>query len=153
MNILLAALTFAYVIHIVEEYKCGWLEWAQKLSGLCLRKTEFVIANTIVVIMGIACSIIGDTYPLVSLTFAGLAAVNAVFAHMGTTIFKRIWSPGTATSIILFIPLSAWAYVDSYARGVINAQGIFLTIMAGLLIMCVPIAYQVMKNRGKGETD
>jgi hypothetical protein len=147
MNIPLWILTGAYALHIVEEYRGGWLDWAQKLSGLHMRKSEFIVANSLVIILGSACAIIGYAHPLVSLTFAGLAIVNALTAHIGTTIAKRVWSPGLITSIVLFIPLGIWAYYDSYAKGLIDAGEILITLIAGFLIMCVPIAYQLAKSR------
>jgi hypothetical protein len=147
VDIPIVALTAAYAIHIVEEYRCGWLDWAQGLSGLQMHKGEFIIANSIVVVLGTVCSLVGYTQPLVSCTFAGLALVNALTAHIGATIAKRVWSPGIITSIVLFIPLGVWAYYDCYYKGFIDTAGIVITVVAGFLIMCVPIAYQLIKNR------
>jgi hypothetical protein len=147
MSLPLLVLTGAYALHIIEEYRGGWLDWAQKLSGLRMHKSEFIVANSLVVILGSVCSIIGYAHPLVSLTFAGLAIVNALTAHIGTTIAQRVWSPGLITSIVLFIPLGIWAYYDSCARGLIDAGGILITLTAGFLIMCAPIVYQPVKNR------
>jgi hypothetical protein len=142
-------LTGAYALHIIEEYRGGWLDWAQKLSGLHMRKSEFIIANSFVILLGSTCAIIGDAHPLLSLTFAGLAIVNALTAHIGTTILKRVWSPGLITSIALFIPLGIWAYCDSYAKSLIDARGILITLIVGFLIMCVPVLFQLAKNHMK----
>jgi hypothetical protein len=147
MSLPLWILTGAYALRIVEEYRCGWLDWAQRLSGLRMRKSEFFIANFFVVVLGVVCSILGYGHPLLSLIFAGLAIINALTAHIGTIIVKRVWSPGLITSIVLFIPLSVWAYYDFYSKGLIDVNGVLITLVAGLFIMGVPIVYQVIKGR------
>jgi hypothetical protein len=81
------------------------------------------------------------------LVFAGLAIVNALTAHMGTTVVKRVWSPGLVTSIVLFLPVGVWVYCDFYSKGLIEVSGILITLGAGFFIMCIPIVYQVLKNR------
>jgi len=82
-------LTVAYAGHILEEYVLDWRKWAQETSGLKLEWAEFFIANFTVIILGIACSVIGFDYPVFSYLLVGLAAMNALFAHIGTTIVKK----------------------------------------------------------------
>lgn len=98
-------LTVAYSGHILEEYVLDWRTWVQETSKLTLEWTEFFVANFAVIILGISCSMVGFEYPIFSYMFIGLAAVNGLFAHIGTTIVKRKFSPGLITSITLFIPI------------------------------------------------
>jgi hypothetical protein len=36
-NIPILALTFAYILHIIEEYRGAWLDWAQSISGQLIK--------------------------------------------------------------------------------------------------------------------
>ena len=147
MNFSLLILICAYFLHMIEEYKCGWLKWARSLSGLAIREIEFIIVNALVLIIGISCTIIGYSCPIISLSFAGLVLVNALFAHIGTTIVKHIYSPGTITSIFLFLPLGIWVYYDSIARNIISVYAVFITLIIGFAMMSVPIIFQIIKSK------
>lgn len=147
MCIPLWLLVAAYALHIIEEYRGGWLDWAQDMSGLPMSRAEFLIANGLVIALGILCSFISYAEPLVSLTFPGLALMNAVFAHIGTTVVKKVKSPGVLSSVFLFIPLGVWAYGDFYSKGLIPTWGILLTLVFGLLIMAVPLVFQILKSK------
>ena len=106
-------MTVAYAGHILEEYVLDWRKWAQETSKLKLEWAEFFVANFAVIVLGICCSVVGFDCPVFSYMFVGLAAINAVFAHIGTTIIKKRFSPGFITSIFLFIPVCTWACRDT----------------------------------------
>jgi hypothetical protein len=139
-------LTVAYAGHILEEYVLDWRKWAIEVSGLQLEWTEFFIANFAVIILGISCSVIGFDCPVFSYMFVGLAAVNGIFAHIGTTVVKRKFSPGLITSVILFIPACTWAYTIAGEKGLLTVPFILITLGGGILIMLFPIALQYIKK-------
>lgn len=140
-------LTAAYAGHILEEYVLDWRKWAQETSKLKLEWTEFFVANFAVIILGICCSVIGFDCPVFSFMFVGLAATNALFAHIGTTIIKRKFSPGTITSILLFIPVCAWAYIAAGEKGILTYSFLLITLGGGLLIMLFPVSLQLIKHK------
>ena len=140
-------LTVAYAGHILEEYVLGWLKWAQETSGLKLDLTAFFVANFAVIVLGISCSVVGFDYPVFSYLFVGLAAVNALFAHIGTTIVKRKFSPGLITSVFLFIPVCIWAYAVAEEKGILTCSFILTTLGGGLLIMLFPVFLQLIKQK------
>jgi len=140
-------LTVAYTGHILEEYVLDWRSWAQETSGLKLEWTEFFVANFAVIVLGISCSVVGFDCPIFSYMFIGLAAVNALFAHIGTTIIKRKFSPGLITSIFLFIPICTWTYIIAGEKGILTYSFILITLGGGLLIMLFPIFLQLIKHK------
>lgn len=142
-------LTVAYSGHILEEYILDWKSWAEQTSGMKLEWSEFFVANFAVIILGIACSVVGFEYPLFSYLFVGLAAVNALFAHIGTTIVKRKFSPGVLTSLFLFIPICTWAYIIAAQKGILTVSFLIITLFGGFLIMLFPIALQKLKHKLK----
>lgn len=146
-NVPFWALTVAYAAHILEEYVLDWKSWAEKTSGLKMRWSEFFVANFAVIILGICCANVGYDCPVFAFLFVGLALANAIFAHIGTTIIKRSFSPGIITSIILFIPICIWAYKLAYDRNVLTMPFLLISISGGLLIMTFPVILQLLKKK------
>jgi hypothetical protein len=140
-------LTVAYAGHILEEYILDWRKWAQDTSKLALEWSEFFVANFAVIILGISCSVVGFDCPIFSYMFIGLAVVNALFAHIGTTIIKRKFSPGLITSIVLFIPICTWAYTIAAKKGLLSISFLLITLGGGTLIMLFPILLQIIKHK------
>ena len=140
-------LTVAYAGHILEEYILDWRTWAQETSKFELEWGEFLVANFAVIILGISCSVVGFDCPIFSYMFIGLAVVNGLFAHIGTMIVKRKFSPGLITSIILFIPICTWAYIIAAEKGILSPTFLLITLSGGILIMLFPILLQIIKHK------
>jgi len=148
-NVPFWALTVAYSAHILEEYILDWKTWAEQTSGLKMDWPEFFVANFAVIILGISCSVVGFECPVFAYLFVGLATVNAVFAHIGTTIVKRRFSPGLITSIILFIPICTWAYIVADQKGILTTPFMLISLVGGFLIMSFPVILQLIKQHMK----
>ena len=146
-NLLFWILTAAYAGHILEEYILDWRKWAEETSKLKLRWSEFFVANFAVIILGICCSSVGFGCPTFSYMFVGLATINGIFAHIGTTILKRKFSPGLITSVLLFVPICTWAYIIAIQKGILTFSFMLFTLGGGLLIMLFPILLQLIKNK------
>lgn len=146
-NVPFWALTAAYSAHILEEYILDWRTWAEKASGIKMEWSDFFIANFAVIVLGICCSSVGFTCPVFAYLFVGLGTVNAIFAHIGTTIVKRKFSPGLITSLFLFIPLSVWAYVIAEQKGILTVSFTLISLVGGFIIMSFPIVLQLIKRK------
>lgn len=141
----------AYAAHIMEEYFLNWKDWAEKLSGLAMNWTEFLLANGAVIILGFCCANVGFSCPMFSYLFVGLAMSNALFAHIGTSIVKRTFSPGLLTSVFLFLPLSIWAYEVAIQKGIFSLPFLLFTILGGMIIMLYPVMLQLLKKHFKNK--
>jgi hypothetical protein len=124
-----------------------WRKWAQAISGLKLEWPEFFVANIAVIILGISCSSTGFDCPVFSYMFVGLAAINGLFAHIGTTIVKRKFSLGLITSVFLFLPVCTWAYIIAAEKGILTLPFMSITLGGALLIMLFPIFLQLIKHK------
>jgi len=140
-------LILAYAIHITEEYYLDWKGWTKKMSGLSLSWTEFFVANGAVIILGFCCAYVGFTCPLFSYMFVGLSFVNALTAHIGTSIVKHTFSPGLLTSIFLFLPLSTWAYIIAWQKEILDFPFILITITGGIIMQSFPVAFHLLKRK------
>lgn len=146
-NVPLWALTVAYSAHILEEYVLDWKTWAEQTSGQKMEWSEFFVANFAVIVLGVCCSIVGFNCPIFAYLFVGLATVNALFAHIGTTIVKRKFSPGVITSVVLFLPICTWAYIVADQKGILTVSFILVSLVGGFLIMSFPVILQLIKKK------
>ncbi len=148
-NLPLWILTVAYAGHIMEEYTLDWQGWTRKISGISLGWNEFFVANFAVIVLGISCSVVGFDAPYFSYLFVGLAAVNALIAHIGISIVKRTFSPGLITSVVLFLPASTWAYYIAWQKGLLTFPFLATSLGGGLLIMAFPMMLYFLGHKIK----
>jgi len=132
--------TFAYAIHIVEEYTFDWKNWALNVLKLPVNWIHFAIVNGIVVVLGISCSEVAWSLPAYSLGFAALMLINATFFHVLPFLKTRgRFSPGLGTAVLLFYPISIWAYYGAYRDGILTPANFILSFVIGALLMASPI--------------
>lgn len=132
---------FAYALHIVEEYTFDWKGWAASVLKLPVSWTHFALVNGAVVVLGIACASVGWALPGFALSLPALMVINATFFHvLPFIVTKGRFSPGLATAVILFYPISLWAYYGAYLDGILSAGVAVISVVLGALLMVFPIA-------------
>lgn len=80
------------------------------------------------------------------ISFPGIYAVNAVVFHIIPVIKYQKFSPGIITSILLFLPVIAFAYYYALQNGG-TITDIVLSLLIGAIFMFYPIILQVTKNK------
>ena len=138
---------FAYALHILEEHTLDWLGWARSTLKLDLSWTDFYVTNAIVVVAGICTAMIGWQLPEVSLMFPALALVNALVFHIGPTLVRRRFSPGTISAGLLFLPVGIWSYYGAYLDGSLTTQIGVVSAIGGAVLMAYPIVLLRLKGR------
>jgi hypothetical protein len=136
----------AYAAHIAEEYVFNWKKWVRDMTGMNVGWDEFFVINFAVIVSGLCFGVIGYKYPAVSLMYPALMAINGLFFHILPTAVKRKYSPGTATAILLFLPLAFMAYYGAYKLGLLNGMVFSVSITGGALMMAFPVALQKLKR-------
>lgn len=132
--------TFAYAIHIVEEYTFDWKNWAAQVLKLPVNWIHFAVVNGIVVVLGISCSEVAWSLPAYSLSLPALMLINATFFHVLPFLTtKGRFSPGLGTAVLLFYPVAIWAYYGAYVDGVLSASTLILSFIIGAMLMASPI--------------
>lgn len=132
--------TFAYAMHVMEEYTFDWKGWAVNVLKLPVTWVHFGIVNGIVVVLGISCSSVGWSLPAYALSLLALMLINATFFHvLPFLVTKGRFSPGLGTAVLLFYPIAIWAYYGAYLDGVLSNQNLALSFLIGAGLMASPI--------------
>ena len=85
--------------------------------------------------MTIACAAIGWKCPLLALSMTAVWAVNAIFFHIGPTLVTRVWSPGTFTAIVLYLPCVMAVYWGAEQDGILTPLILWSSIGIGFVLM------------------
>lgn len=132
--------TFAYALHIAEEYTFDWKGWATNVLKLPVNWAHFAVVNGVVIVLGISCSSVAWSLPAYALSLPALMLINATFFHVLPFLTtKGRFSPGLATAVLLFYPISIWAYYGAYLDGVLSAFTLILSFIVGSVLMASPI--------------
>lgn len=137
----------AYGIHVLEEYELNWRDWARFVLKLPVDWGSFYLVNSLVVVLGVCCAMVGWQQPWFALGLPALMLINATFFHVLPTIVTRVYSPGVATAVVLFYPVAGWAYYGARLDGVLSTQSGILSVLFGAALMATPIVLLKVKNR------
>lgn len=134
-------LCLIYALHMVEEFSCGFVEWADRYFG------KFNWAQ----------NLIGNFMFFVALTYgcylyykdpkrnlwAGVSGamwvLSNAFLHVSTNILGREYSPGVVTASTLYIPTGLYFISQWGKRGVLSWKILTLSFVIGAMIfMLIP---------------
>ncbi len=73
--------------------------------------------------------------------------INTAFFHVLPSVTARRPNPGLFTAVVLYLPLSIWAYVAAGEDGVLGAGTIVLSVILGAVGMASVIVVLMLKNR------
>jgi hypothetical protein len=138
-------LVVGYAIHVVEEHNLDMVGWVKRNAQVEFRLADFYVVNAALLVGMIATASIGWRLPEVSLAPAALMFINGLFAHAGASLLKRKYSPGVLTGLVLFLPLSLWAYYAAYLDGVLTASAVVWSTILGALSMAYPLILYRLK--------
>lgn len=109
-------------LHFMEEYALDFRVWFQSVLGVPVTWEEYHIVNVAVVLLAVGCAAVGWKLPELSLVMPAVLIVNALF-HVGASLIWR-YSPGAATSALLFVPTAIWTFVGASRDGVLTRRAI-----------------------------
>ena len=113
----------AYLVHQFEEHGVDINGTGYAFRESLCRFFEFVDPKTCplppsvitavnvpaVWLLGPAAALLGRRWPLVALSFFSIPSLNFI-AHVASAVEQGAYNPGTLTAIVLFLPLSLWAF-------------------------------------------
>ena len=130
----------AYAVHMLEEFMLNWRDWARGVIRLPVTWPDFYMTNSIVVVLGIVCASLAAKHALAPMVFAALMLINAVFFHIVPVVVTRgRYSPGGATAVMLFLPLSYAVLHKAHAEGQATWSTLLLALLIGAALMAYPI--------------
>jgi len=140
--------TFAYAIHIVEEFTFDWKNWALNVLKLPVSWAHFAVVNGIVIVLGASCAEVGWSCPGYALSFPALMLINATFFHVMPFVgTKGRFSPGLGTAVLLFYPIALWSFYGAYLDGVLSVANVIIAFVLGALLMASPIVMLKLRLR------
>ncbi|QIR86982.1 HXXEE domain-containing protein [Paracoccus sp. AK26] len=137
----------AYALHALEEFQMNWRDWAQDILKLPVGWPDFYVTNAAVLVLGAVQAQVALALPAVPLVFASLMLINAVFFHVLPTIVTRVYSPGTATAVLLFLPLGVQVFRNATATGSAGLRTCLAALAGGALLMAFPVVMLKIRHR------
>ena len=144
------AFLLASVIHMVEEYfyPGGFLDVMRRLNpkfAPLVTVPMAIIINGLQLLLCTVAIAVGKTVLVFSMSVAGLLFINGLMHIMGC-VRVRGYTPGVITGVLLYMPLSVYAYYLFIRSGQLTLNGVIVTGALGLLYQAVPIGYFVLAS-------
>lgn len=132
----------AYLLHILEEAS-GFVVWTRLYPTLfsnTLSTTIFVITNAVYMSLVVVAVLLCARRSAVTLGLAVIVFLfsNAVF-HIGFTIFSGIYSPGTVTAVVLYVPLTVAGFYSANREGLLGIRRVLMALLLGVVVANAPL--------------
>ncbi len=140
----------AYLVHQFEEhgidaegrhyafraFLCAGVGFVDPKS--CLVPYSFITSVNVAAVWlaGPAAALLGRRWPALGLAYFAIPFVN-MFAHLGPSLTSGTYNPGEATAVVLFLPLSLWAFYVALARYRLGWHAIIATVAAGVVLHAI----------------
>ncbi len=127
------AIVATIAVHITEEYALNFPAWSARALATPVTWEDFHLVNFGVIVYAIACAAVGWRMPALGLSAASLVIVNAIGFHLGFTIATGLYSPGTVSAVVLFVPSGFLAYALAWRAGVLTRRALLWSAAIGVL--------------------
>ena len=134
-------LCLVYGFHMVEEFKFGFVEWANKYFG-SFDWTQNLIGNSLFfVVLSFGCYLYyrnPTKYLWVGMAGSMWVLSNS-FLHISSFLLTNEYSPGVVTATLLYIPCGIYFLIQWGKNGVLNWKNLTLSfIVGGMIFMLIP---------------
>jgi hypothetical protein len=142
----------ASILHMVEEYFypggfMGVMKGFNPKFAPFVTPRLAIIINGLQLVLCVIAMVVGANLPVFSMSIAGLLFINALM-HIGACVRVKGYSPGVVTGVLLYLPLSIYAYSHYLGSSQLTWDGILITVLLGLLYQVVPISYLTLAGSG-----
>ncbi|MBN1531857.1 MAG: HXXEE domain-containing protein [Spirochaetes bacterium] len=128
------------VVHVLEEYRFHWVAFANRyVPGIT--PGQFAAVNIVFIAYTVAGAMAGTGCPVFSMSVPALLFINSFF-HIVPSLMKRGYTPGLISAILLYIPLSVYAFVRALDEGLLSPAGAVASFALGILCMAMPVLFQ-----------
>ncbi|MEO8074840.1 MAG: HXXEE domain-containing protein [Acidobacteriota bacterium] len=119
--------------HFLEEFALNFNGWALQMLHAPVSSEDFHLTNAAVAMYCIGCAAIGWRSPSIALSGAGIGVVNAIGFHTGSSLLFLAYTPGTTTSVLLFLPTAVVVYRAARKDGVLTRRALLVSLGVGVL--------------------
>jgi hypothetical protein len=150
MEGIFGAFLIVSMIHMGEEYfyPGGFMDVMKHLNpkfAPLVTAPMAVIINGLQLLLCIIAIVVGKNVLTFSMSVPGLLFINGLMHIMGCFRVKG-YAPGVITGVLLYMPLSVYAYYFFISSGQLTLNGVIVTGVLGLLYQAVPISYFVLAS-------
>ncbi len=150
MEWIFAAFLAVSILHMGEEYfyPGGFMEVMQQLNprfAPLITVPMAVTINCLQLLLCLAAMAVGRRAMIFSMSVAALLFINGI-VHIAGCVRIMGYAPGVITGIMLYLPLSVYAYYLSINSGRLTWKGGIAAAGLGFLYQAVPIGYLVLAN-------
>jgi hypothetical protein len=130
-----------YAIHMVEEFSCGFVPWADRYFGN-FDWTQNLVGNAMFFVCLATASYLYYRNPTKYL-WVGMAGVMWIlanaFLHISATILGREYSPGVVTATLIYVPGGLYFLGKWGRKGLLTWRNTVLSfVIGGMLFMLLP---------------
>jgi len=153
MDWIFSALVGAAALHVIEEYGYpgGFLDWMRrstpKFASLITVRFAVIVNGLFLLLCAIA-AIVATRNLVFSLSVAGLLFFNSLI-HLAGAVKAKRYAPGVISGILLYLPLSLYAFYLSARSGQLSLPGIAVSGLLGVLYQAVPMGYLGLSSIAK----
>jgi len=145
MDWIFGAFLAVSMIHMVEEYfyPGGFMDVMKRLNpkfAPLVTAPVAAVINSLQLLLCVVAIVVGRNVLAFSMSVASLLLINSLMHIMGC-IIVRGYAPGVITGILLYMPLSVYAYYLFFSSGQLTANEFIVTGILGALYQIVPMSY------------
>ena len=150
MDWIFPAFLVVSLLHMGEEffYPGRFMETIKRLNpkfAPFVTRSMAIIINGLQLLLCIIVIVIGKSALSFSMSVAALLLINS-FIHMLACIKAKGYAPGVITGVLLYLPLSTYAFYIFASSGQLTAGEVVISGVLGLLYQAVPMGYVVLAN-------
>ena len=138
MEWIFVSILIVSIIHVIEEYFGDFVgqmkqNIPEKFSP-AVDLSQFVSVNLTFLILCFIAVIVGSSNLIYSLSVATILFIN-VFTHIGGAIRLKGYNAGLISALLLYLPISVYAYYYYWNNGTLNHIDIIFSVLLGIFWM------------------
>ena len=151
MDWIFSAFLVVSMLHMVEEYfyPGGFMDVMKRLNprfAPLVTAPMAIVINGLQLLLCVIAILVGSNLLAFSMSVAALLFINA-FAHIMGSLIAKGYAPGVITGVLLYLPLSVYAYYLFIGSGQLTPGEVIITGILGLAYQAVPLSYFVIATR------
>ena len=138
-----------YALHILEEVWGGegFIAWLSRIAGIELAATQFLVWNALALLLmaaGVVLTLRFRHARWLLVAYAVAFLLNAL-SHLAASLYTVSYSPGLLSSLLLWLPLSAFTLFRF--RKTLSRRQQRAGLLVGLLMHCAVLALTLLGER------
>lgn len=145
MNWIFWALLGAAAAHVAEEFFGGFIDYSRELADRFKRLrfsvtlVQFVLVNAVFLGLCLTAALVWPDHPVFCLSIPSVMLINTCM-HLVPMLATRRYSPGSVSALLLYVPLSVYAFHLADGAGMGGAVTVLSAFALGAFWMLITLA-------------